>query len=80
MQKFPMDTRIPGPTYKIPPEPPAPATTKQAAQSAVLRLIAGVAGSAQRVNAPSDLASIGKLLEGCAAVLRAMDEITVSNE
>lgn len=53
--------------------------TLKAAQSAVLALITRVCENTERLF-KGDGEEIGRLFEGCAAVLRAMDEITVTNE
>lgn len=50
------------------------------AQTAVMYLIRRVAEVADPREAVDSGANIGKLFDGCAAVLRAMDEITVSDE
>lgn len=55
-------------------------TLKTTAQRAVLALIQRVSDSAQTHDQLNNGANIGKLLEGCAAVLRAMDEVTVIDE
>jgi hypothetical protein len=53
---------------------------KRHAQTAVLNLIRRVAEVAEPRDAMNNGANIGKLFDGCAAVLRAMDEITVIDE
>ena len=54
--------------------------SKRHAQTAVMYLIRRVAEGAEPRDAMNNGANIGKLFDGCAAVLRAMDEITVTNE
>lgn len=53
---------------------------KRHSQTAVLDLIRRVAEFAEPRDAMNNGANIGKLFDGCAAVLRAMDEITVIDE
>lgn len=55
-------------------------TPKSAAQRAVLELIRRVADSADPIEARVNGQDIGHVLIGCAAVLRAMDEVTVIDE
>jgi predicted N-acetyltransferase YhbS len=50
------------------------------AQRAVLDLIRRVCDNTDRIEARANGQPIGHILLGCAAVLRAMDEITVSDE
>jgi len=50
------------------------------AQRAVLDLIRRVCENTDRIEARANGQDIGHILLGCAAVLRAMDEITVTNE
>lgn len=54
--------------------------TLKAAQSAVLALITRVCDNTDRIEARANGQDIGHVLIGCAAVLRAMDEITVIDE
>lgn len=54
--------------------------TKRHAQTAVMYLVRRVAEVAEPRDAMNNGANIGKLFDGCAAALRAMDEITVSDE
>lgn len=58
----------------------SPANIKTAAQSAVLDLIKRTCDNTDRIEARANGEAIGHMLTGCAAVLRAMDEITVNNE
>jgi hypothetical protein len=58
----------------------SPVYLKTAAQSAVLNLIKRTCDSADSFKAREYGEAIGHMLTGCAAVLRAMDEITVNNE
>ena len=53
---------------------------KRHSQTAVLDLIRHVTEVAEPRDAMNNGANIGKLFDGCAAVLRAMDEITVIDE
>lgn len=53
---------------------------KRHAQTAVLDLIRRVCDNTDRIEARANGQDIGHILLGCAAVLRAMDEITVTNE
>jgi len=53
---------------------------KTAAQSAVLALITRVCENTDRIEARANGQDIGHILLGCAAVLRAMDEVTVIDE
>lgn len=55
-------------------------TAKTTAQRAVLDLIRRVCENTDRIEARANGQDIGHILLGCAAVLRAMDEITVNNE
>lgn len=54
--------------------------TKKAAKAAVLRLIERVANGITANAAINTGMDAGDLFKGCAAVLRAMDEITVIDE
>ena len=54
--------------------------SKRAAQLAVFALIERIANDTKRLETLADGMNIGGVLTGCAAVLRAMDEVTVSNE
>lgn len=55
-------------------------TAKTTTQRAVLDLIRRVCENTDRTEARANGQDIGHVLIGCAAVLRAMDEVTVSNE
>ena len=55
-------------------------TAKATAQRAVFDLIRRVCENTDRIEARANGQDIGHILLGCAAVLRAMDEITVSDE
>ena len=53
---------------------------KRHAQRAVLDLIRHVCEHTDYIEARANGQDIGHILLGCAAVLRAMDEVTVTNE
>lgn len=55
-------------------------TAKTTAQRAVLDLIRRVCENTDRIEARANGQDIGHILLGCAAVLRAMDEVTVIDE
>lgn len=59
---------------------PTQADIKHSAQSAVLRLIARVSDGITTNDAITNGMDAGELFKGCAAVLKALDDITVSNE